>query len=99
MAAQYAPDKDAEFFAGITQVFEKYPEAAERYALASLDLERELGIDFAEQYGVRRIEGNTIVTDFHNRETDPPVLRARLCDLWEMRGGEVVCVAWHEAEE
>ncbi|MFD8547919.1 hypothetical protein [Streptomyces sp. NPDC059649] len=94
----YAPDKDAEFFSAITEVFEKYPDTAQRYALANLDLEHQHGIDFAEKYAVRRFEGNRVVTEFHDRRTDPPVVRARLCDLWEKRGDQLVCVSWHEAK-
>ncbi|AJT69290.1 hypothetical protein [Streptomyces chattanoogensis] len=99
MAAESGPEKDSEFFADIAKVFDKYPESAQQYALASLVLEHELGIDFSRQYGVRSIEGHRIVTDFHHRESDDPqAFGARLCDLWEMRGGQLVCVAWHDAE-
>ncbi|MFF6995377.1 hypothetical protein ACFY93_10515 [Streptomyces sp. NPDC008313] len=98
-AAAYDTESDAAFFADITEVFGRHPRAAERYALASLDLERELGIDLTQKFGVSRIEDGRIVTEFHDRKTEPPERRLQLCVKYEMRGGELVCVDWREAEE
>ncbi|ELP67960.1 hypothetical protein ACKI1I_05345 [Streptomyces turgidiscabies] len=96
--AGYRSKADAEFFADITDVFRKHPEAAQNYALASLLLEQELKIDFTRQHGTSRIDGDRIVTEFHDRETDPAVIRAHLCIKWELHGQDLECVHWKEAK-
>lgn len=99
-AVEYDPKADAEFFADITAVFRKYPEAAEKYALASLALERQLKIDFTRQSGVSRIDGGRIVTEFHDRESEPTLIRrGRLCLKYELRGQDLECVHWIEAPQ
>ncbi|GGJ39357.1 hypothetical protein [Streptomyces lacrimifluminis] len=97
-AAGYNPTTDSAFFADVTDVFRKHPEAAQRYALASLVLEQEMEIDFTRKHGVSRIEDGRIITEFHDRESDPAVIRSRLCIKWELRGQDLVCVDWREAE-
>ncbi|MFF8729748.1 hypothetical protein ACF073_25130 [Streptomyces sp. NPDC015171] len=98
-SAGYDTTSDTAFFAEITDVFRKHPEAAGKYALASLAVERELDVDYARQYGVSRIEGGRVITEFHDRDSDRPVIRARLCVKYELRGQELKCVHWMEAEE
>ncbi|MFD5377525.1 hypothetical protein ACFWJE_24395 [Streptomyces griseoincarnatus] len=94
----YGAKADTAFFREITDVFAKHPEAAQKYALASLALEEQLGIDYGRQHAVSRIEDGRIVTEFHDRETGPQVIRASACIKWELRGQNLVCVDWHELE-
>lgn len=86
------------FIDDITAVFNKHPEAAERYGLANLELERRLGIDFDRQYGYSRIEGDRIITEYRDQATSP-MARHQLCILRVMVGNVVVCKSWIEAEE
>ncbi|MGW3550732.1 hypothetical protein ACWDLL_07655, partial [Streptomyces griseoincarnatus] len=69
----YGTKADTAFFREITDVFAKHPEAAQKYALASLALEKQLGIDYGRQHAVSRIEDGRIVTEFYDRETGPQV--------------------------
>ena len=98
-AADYDTKTDTAFFAEITEVFKKHPEAAERYALASLVLERELKIDLTRQRGVSRIEDGRIITEFFDRDKEPAVIRAQLCIKYRLVGQELECVHWIEALE
>ncbi|MBT2871821.1 hypothetical protein ACWDU0_00085 [Streptomyces cellulosae] len=97
-ATEYGTSTDTAFFRDITEVFRKHPEAAEKYALASLALEKQLGIDYAQRHAVSRIEDGRIITEFHDRETGPQVIRASACIKWELRGQNLVCVDRHELE-
>ncbi|MEU3985322.1 hypothetical protein AB0F77_35560 [Streptomyces sp. NPDC026672] len=96
-AADYDTKSDTAFFAEITDVFRKHPEAARKYALASLAIERELGVDHTRQHGVSWIEDGRVITEFRDRGEHPPVIRARLCLKYELRGQDLVCVHWMEA--
>ncbi|MFF8377965.1 hypothetical protein ACF07V_17775 [Streptomyces sp. NPDC015661] len=101
-AAGYDTRTDTAFFADIAEVFRNHPEAAERYALASLALQRELGVDFARQHGLSRIEDERIITEFRERmpePTEPAVLRARICVLYRLVGQDLECVDWVDAKE
>lgn len=88
-------DLDDPFFADITEVFRKHPEAAKHYGLTSFELERRLGVDFDSQHGVSWIEDGRIITDYRDHETargDVHVL-GRICREWRWEGSEKVCVS------
>ncbi len=95
----YDAKADTAFFREITEVFRKHPDAAKRYALASLALEKQLGIDYGRQYAVSTVEDGRIITEFHDREKQAAVIRSRICLKYELRGQDLVCVNWREAEE
>lgn len=98
-AADHDTKPDTEFLAEIAEVFRKHPEAARTYGLTSFALEHMMGVDYARKYGVSRIEGDRIITEFLDRKKDPPVQRARLCVKYQLRGQDLVCVHWIEAQE
>ncbi len=89
-----APNGDVEFLNAIMDVFLKYPEAQRRYALASLELENEMDIDFETQVGYSRIDGNKIITEFRDRDTS---VKARICLKWNFDYSR--CLHWREAPE
>ncbi|MFI6370071.1 hypothetical protein [Streptomyces sp. NPDC050546] len=89
-----APNGDVEFRNAIMDVFLKYPEAQRRYALASLELENEMDIDFETQVGFSRIDGNKIITEFRDRGTS---VKAQLCLKWSFDYSR--CLHWREAPE
>ncbi|GGS99418.1 hypothetical protein OG542_35655 [Streptomyces violaceus] len=89
-----APNGDVEFRNAIMDVFLKYPEAQRRYALASLELENEMDIDFETQVGYSRIDGNKIITEFRDRDTS---VKARICLKWNFDYSR--CLHWREAPE
>ncbi|GAA2380750.1 MULTISPECIES: hypothetical protein [Streptomyces] len=86
------PDEDVEFHNAIKEVFLKYPEAQRRYALSSLALEDEMGIDFDKKVGVSRVEDGKIITEFVDRES---VIRMQLCLKWNF--DYTRCLHWIEA--
>ncbi|MFJ4282090.1 hypothetical protein [Streptomyces massasporeus] len=88
------PTEDVEFHEAIKEVFRRYPEVQDKYALASLDLENEMKINFDEKVGVSRIEGGKIITEFKERKS---VIRARICLKWNFDHTE--CLHWKELEE
>jgi hypothetical protein len=88
------PTEDVEFHDAIKEVFRRYPEARGKYALASLDLENEMKIDFDEKVGVSRIEGDKIITEVKDRKS---VIRMQICLKWNFDYSE--CLHWKEAEE
>ncbi|GHD29133.1 MULTISPECIES: hypothetical protein [Streptomyces] len=88
-----APNGDVEFRNAIMDVFLKYPEAQRRYALASLELENEMDIDFETQVGYSRIDGNKIITEFRDRDTS---VKARICLKWNFDYSR--CLHWRQAE-
>jgi hypothetical protein len=90
-----APDEDMEFRYAIKEVFLKYPEAQRKYALSSLALEEQMGIDLDRQVGVSRVDGNKIITEFENR--DSPRRRTGICVKWNFDYSE--CLHWIEAQE
>ncbi|WP_141313367.1 hypothetical protein [Streptomyces spinoverrucosus] len=98
-AADYDTKSDTAFFADITEVFRKHPEAAKKYALASLAVEHKLDVDYSRQYGVSWTEGDRVITEFRDRDEKPPVVRARICLKYELRGQDLECVHWIDAEE
>ena len=57
------PDVDIAFFNELRSVFEKYPDAAQKY---SISVRHNLKIDLDKQNGVSRTEGNRIVTEFRD---------------------------------
>lgn len=59
--------EDISFLKAIAKVFQQYPEVAEKYAVHSLALETKMGIDFERQYGITRVEGDRIITEFVDR--------------------------------
>ncbi|GAA1516854.1 hypothetical protein GCM10009730_23380 [Streptomyces albidochromogenes] len=98
-AADYDMKPDTAFLDDIAEVFRKHPRAAKKYGLASFTLERKMGIDYARKYGVSRIEGDRIITEFRDRENDPEVIRMQICVKYELRGQDLECVHWEEALE
>ncbi|MER6678280.1 hypothetical protein [Streptomyces sp. NPDC000983] len=98
-ATEYDTKTDTAFFREITQVFRNHPEAAKKYALASLALEKMLGIDTSRKIAVSTREGDRVITEFHDRDKQPPVIRAQICLKYELRGQELKCVHWMEAPE
>ncbi|MFD9933160.1 hypothetical protein ACFWZ6_08510 [Streptomyces massasporeus] len=88
------PTEDVEFHDAIKEVFRRYPEAQGKYALASLDLENEMKINFDEKVGVSRIEGDKIITEFKDRES---VIRMQICLKWNFDYTE--CLHWRDVEE
>ncbi|NXY98816.1 hypothetical protein HYE82_31440 [Streptomyces sp. BR123] len=93
-------DEDLAFFEAVAAAFRKYPEAQGRYALASLEQEIELGIDFGRQVGVSRVEGRRIITEFEDRGTPespgPRAAHMRLCIERDIHGKRLM---WIEAPE
>ncbi|MBG0827670.1 hypothetical protein HS041_07830 [Planomonospora sp. ID67723] len=88
------PTEHAAFFEAVKQVFEQYPEAKGKYAVASLELQTEMGIDYDTKEGLSRIEGDQIITRFVDR--DDAKERARVCTLWNWDYSK--CLHWKEAE-
>ncbi|MGW6643968.1 hypothetical protein C9J60_00355 [Streptomyces sp. A244] len=88
------PTEDVEFHEAIKEVFRRYPEAQSKYALSSLALENEMKIDFSRKVGVSRVEGDSIITEFKDRES---VVRMQLCLKWNFDYSE--CLHWIEAPE
>lgn len=67
MSAEHrcGPDHDAEFFNEADALFQKFPHLAKKYAIKCLDHEIDLlGVDYAQQIGASRVEGNRVVTQF-----------------------------------
>ncbi|MFJ7158860.1 hypothetical protein ACIQUQ_28505 [Streptomyces sp. NPDC101118] len=92
------PETDRAFLDKIQYAFEQHPEMAERYALASLALERELGIDYTRRHGRSRIEGERIITEFVARSDSPePDSSTGGCLKRGWRHGELVCIEWATA--
>ncbi|MFE1441850.1 hypothetical protein [Streptomyces sp. NPDC058739] len=98
MATEHAVGSTADtaFLDAVGEVFMRYPELAKKYAISSLALEAEMGIDFERQYGVSRIEGDRIVTEFVDRDT--PIQRSetagippRICLEEDSHGN---CLEW-----
>lgn len=59
------PEHDAEFFADIQKVMHKHPRLAGKYHIVCVDHETDiLKIDFEKMGALKRIEGNTIITEF-----------------------------------
>jgi hypothetical protein len=87
------PKEDIALLKALGEVFEQYPEAGKKYAIASLALEIEMGIDFERQRGVSSVEGDRIVTKFVDR--GEPIQRSgippRIC-LEEDEHGN--CLEW-----
>lgn len=88
------PDEDVDFHNAIKDVFLKYPAAQRKYALSSLALEDELGIDFDKKVGVSRVEDGKIITEFVDRES---VIRMQLCLKWNF--DYTRCLHWIEAKK
>ncbi|MBW8798499.1 MAG: hypothetical protein JF597_34475 [Streptomyces sp.] len=82
--------KDTAFLREVAKVFAKYPGVKHRYALASLAIPLEMGIDFDKQIGVCRSEGDKVVIEFQDRGEDSK-LRMRHCDVQNEDG---TCQAW-----
>ncbi|MFD0269891.1 hypothetical protein ACFVGY_25515 [Streptomyces sp. NPDC127106] len=94
-------DEDLAFFEAVADLFRKYPDAQGRYALASLEQEIELGVDFSRQVGISRVEDRRIITEFVDREeaeaaAGPRAARMRLCVKRDIHGR---CLMWIEAPE
>ncbi|MFC9943920.1 hypothetical protein [Streptomyces pratensis] len=98
-AADYDTKPDTKFLAEIAEVFRRHPEAARKYGLASFTLERKMGVDYTQKYGVSWIEGDRIITEFRPRETIPPEVRMRICVKYVLHGQDLECVHWEEALE
>ncbi|MFE7113152.1 hypothetical protein ACFU98_43205 [Streptomyces sp. NPDC057575] len=91
--AACGPERDPEFFAALDEVFAKYPEAASRYAMSCLKLERDvLKIDFERQVGVARVEDGRIITEFHDRDSDLVRSHHSMCCEWVGEGPNRKCV-------
>jgi hypothetical protein len=87
------PDVDVDFFNDLRTVFEKYADAARKYAIHSLHHEiSNLKIDFDKQKGISHIDGNRIVTEFR-ANSDPTIASSHhACCEWIRSGGRWVCV-------
>lgn len=87
------PDVDADFFDALGTVFEKYPDVAQKYSIRRLHHERgNLKIDFDKQYGVSRVDGNRIVTEFRDTSELTVASSHRACCEWRKSGGRWRCI-------
>jgi len=78
------PETDSEFFYELRAVFDKYPDAAQKYSIHCRELEHDImRIDLAKQVGVARVEGNQITTVF--RDGDDGAVHGHCCE-WEYTG-------------
>jgi hypothetical protein len=66
------PKEEVAFFNAVSAVFEQYPDMAGKYAIASLALETQMGIDFDRERGISRVEGRRIITEFVDRDKPTP---------------------------
>jgi len=90
--AAAGPDVDVAFFNELRAVFDKYPDAAPKYAIRSPHQEiGKLKIDFAKQHAVSRVEGTRIITEFENTP-DPMAASHHACCEWYKSGGRWRCV-------
>jgi hypothetical protein len=93
------PEADPELFAELEKAFLKFPHLIGKYRISCTDHETDvMGIDFEQQASVKRIDGDTIVTEFRPREDlgiengmkccgwctygRPPRTRTVCCDWW-----------------
>ena len=82
------PEHDKAFFQEVFAVFAKYPDEGRKYCIACLDHETDqMGIDFTQQVGIKKIEGNRVITDFVTRE-ELDTIRAE-------KGGLDCCLWWN----
>jgi hypothetical protein len=90
------PTADADFFNELQAVFDKFPEAAQKYSVRSMAQEKDLNIDFEKQVGFSRIEDDRIVTEFGDRtaeeDLDPSGASDRFCCEWLHIGTRLKCV-------
>jgi hypothetical protein len=90
------PTVDTGFFKDLAEVFDRYPDEARKYAVRTITLETEvLRIDFDKQHAVSRVEGNRIVTAFHDRGEKVKSSHHACCE-W-VKNGRWTCI--HQCEE
>jgi hypothetical protein len=78
MAEEYkcGPETDADFFNELGAVFDKFPDAAQKYSIHCMSYEKDrLGVDFAKQIAISRIEGNQMITEFQDIGYEGPSAR------------------------
>ncbi|GIH08445.1 hypothetical protein Rhe02_65120 [Rhizocola hellebori] len=86
------PEADTAFFDALGAVFDKHPQAKTRYAIGTARQEAEkLGIDFAKQHAVARVEGSRIITSFHDNDGGEGPEHSLACCEWGFVGGEWKC--------
>lgn len=92
MQVTSGPEIDTAFFEELAEVFARYPEAARRYAIRSTDLEVDgLEVDYDRQYAVARVEDESVVTEFWDREALSEQGSGHCCE-WMNLGGRWECV-------
>jgi hypothetical protein len=88
------PIGDEEFFAAVGKVFQQFPDAAGRYALASKfdPADSAVGIRTGSSGGLRKVEDSLVLEFFE--EQPPP--GASHCFLWgvDPETGESHCEIW-----
>ena len=86
------PEVDIQLFNELRSVFERYPDAAHKYAIRWMHQEIKLKIDFEKQTAVSRVEGNRIVTEFQSLSESATTARHHGCCEWYQSGGRWKCV-------
>ena len=82
---QYGPETDPDFFNELRAVFDKFPDAAQKYSIACMLLEKDtLRIDLEKQTGISRIEGHQIITEFEDIGDGPPTSVGNPCCEWDL---------------
>ena len=97
MTNQHAcgPRADAEFFADFSALMQKYPHLANKYHVVCVDHETEiLKVDFKKQGALRRIEGQTIITEFRPLQ-ELQSSKSEICCGWDCPVGQhCKCTTW-----
>jgi len=87
------PETDPDFFNELQMVFDKFPDAAQKYSIACMLLEKNtLRIDFEKQTGISRIEGHQIITEFRDIGDGPPTSVGNPCCEWGFGFGGRRCI-------
>lgn len=77
------PVHDSEFFADIQKVMAKYPHLINKYHITCVDHETDvMKVNFDKTVGVRKIEGNKIITEFRPRSEFATEVESRPCCSW-----------------
>lgn len=85
------PDVDVAFFNELRTVFEKYPDAAQKY---SISVRNNLKVDLNKQNGVSRVEGNRIITEFRDISDLKIASSHHACCERYLSGGRWKCARW-----
>ncbi|MFE7511357.1 hypothetical protein [Streptomyces sp. NPDC057540] len=77
------PQSDPEFFAALDDLFARYPEAADKYAVTCMTMQLDvLKIDFRRQVGVSRVEEGRLVTEYVDRDAATRTRSGTCCGWW-----------------